>query len=90
METDYNKAWKHLSKGIALLSHSIAMTIATHKAATALVFSLCVNILLGISYMSACVIRETNSMKIMQLEQKNDSLRQADIKYIQYTNKDSL
>lgn len=84
METKYLLAMRLLLRGLNYLVVSFYRTIMAHKALTAFIISLLLNIHLFVSLAQARIERDQASHRMAQIEILNDSLEGRNIKYYNY------
>lgn len=84
METKYLLAMRLLLRGLNYLVVSFYRTVMAHKALTAFIISLLLNIHLFVSLAQARIERDQASRRMAQIEILNYSLEGRNIKYYNY------
>lgn len=84
METNYLLAMKLLLRGHKYLAVSFYRTVMAHKALTAFIISLMINIHLFVSLAQARIERDQASHRMAQIEYINDSREGKSVKYFNY------
>lgn len=80
----YRTSFRNISIGICQLGICIATSIANHKALTALVISVILNIYLVGIVAAERTQRDASSKKMWEIECENDSLKMSNVKYYNF------
>jgi len=80
-QTAFKEAFRLIGKSIWVVMKRCGRWVANHKLLTALVISVAFNVVMVVTHMNDAYGREHQEYEYIQLEEKYDSVRMADVKW---------